>query len=128
MDLNTLLGLLAGLGVPIIGAILAVGRAFQRLNQHGEEIAELRETSDQHAARLLESEKVRSDVTGLTSAIKGLSELFAEKFTNLTDKLASHSGESSRRFDDMRRENERRFNEISERLAAERRSFRSPDK
>lgn len=126
MDLNTLLAF-AGLGVPIIGAILAVGRAFQKLAGLSEEVTDLKETQDQFQARLIEAEKVRTDVGSLTAAVKSLGELFGEKLSSLADKLTFHNDASSRRFDEMKRDNERRFDEISERLS-ERRSFRDPGK
>lgn len=127
MDLGTLLGLIVGLGVPLVGAILAVGKAFQKLKDHDEELADMKETQDQHAARIAEAEKVRSDVNGVAAAVKSLGDLFGEKLGNLADKLNGHNDNTSRRFDEMKRDTERRFDELNERLS-ERRSFRQSDK
>lgn len=127
MDLGTLLGVIAGLGVPIIGAILAVGKAFQKLAGLDEEVTELRETQEQFQARLLKTEEVRANVEGLSATLRAMSDLLGEKLNGLADKLSFHNESSAKRIDEMKRDTERRFDELNERLS-EKRSFRSPDR
>lgn len=127
MDTGTLLGLLVGVGVPFIGALIAIGRAFQKLAGLDEEVTELRDTQEQFQARLLKTEEVKANVEGLTATMKAMSELIGEKLNGLADKLSFHNETSAKRMDEMKRDTERRFDDLNERLS-ERRSFRQSDK
>lgn len=120
MDLGTLLGLVVSIGVPALGGLVAAAKLFQRVKDHDDEIAEMKLAQDQLQKRLAESERATHSIDKtlgqLQTSIEGMAKLVTSQIENLGQRMSNHNTENNRRFD-----------ELSERLS-ERRSFRSDDK
>lgn len=119
MDLGTLLGLIVSIGIPALSGLVAAAKLFQRVKDHDDELAEMKETQEQFQKRLAESERathgIDKSLGQLQTAIEGMTHLVSEQIKNLGDRMANHNSENNRRFDDL-----------NKRLS-EKRSFRSTD-
>lgn len=120
MDLGTLLGLIVSIGVPALSGLIAAAKLFQRVKDHDDEIAEMKLAHDQFQKRLAESERATHSIDKtlgqLQTSIEGMSKLVSTQLANLGERMANHNNENNRRFD-----------ELNERLS-ERRTFRPTDK
>jgi cell division septum initiation protein DivIVA len=81
MDLGSILGLIAGIGVPTIGGILACGKLLQMVKDHERELEELRKDVDQAQDSALK-------VSGLAAAVEHMGERFADQIRHLVDTMS----------------------------------------
>lgn len=92
-----LLGLLAGILVPVIGAILAVGKLIQMVRESAKDIKAAME-------RIEGLEKTRPTTVQIRDMVDGMKELVEEKFRGVAEILRIHSANNERQMDDLRQD------------------------
>jgi hypothetical protein len=116
MDLVSVLGLVASVAIPLIGGLVAIGRAFQKLGDHDEEISEMKDTLERMNVRLEKTEDAVRNIGQLAQAVDNMGKRVGEQIGHLAEIMGIHN-----------KNNERRFDDLTERLG-ERRSFKPTDK
>ena len=126
MDLVATVGLVLAIGGPVGGALWwaaqKVYAAFSKLGDHDrrlgafdKELTEVRATQEQHDERLERTEDGVRNISKLADAINNMGERVNSQIEHLAEVMGIHN-----------RSNERRFEELNDRLS-EKRTFKAGD-
>lgn len=97
LDLAGMLGVLVGLVVPTVGAVMAYGKLTQKVTDHEERL-------DDHEQRLLEVEKTSVEIRSLGQTVENMTERFASEMRHLGEMFGTQHKALSDQLTDLRDE------------------------
>ena len=97
MSLAEIIGILVTIGLAAIGAIYAYGRLNERVKDHAEDLADLKE-------RLARAETAAREVHGLAQAIEHMGSRFADQVKHLIETFSIENGHTRQQLADIKDE------------------------